>query len=90
MGMQVWSEHVVVSHGYIDGGEANLPVMVGGLSVHPGDLLHADCNGVVSIPREVLADLPGMIDEVLSNEAETPMRSNLPVGIRQWWRLLTS
>ena len=71
MGMKVWSEHVVVSHGYIDVGQANIPVMVGGLWVHPGDLLHADCNGVVSIPQEILADLPGMIDEVLSNEAET-------------------
>ena len=71
MGMKVWSEHVVVSHGYIDVGQANIPVMVGGLWVHSGDLLHADCNGVVSIPQEILADLPGMIDEVLSNEAET-------------------
>ncbi len=71
MGMKVWSEHVVVSHGYIDVGQANIPVMVGGLWVHPGDLLHADCNGVVSIPQEILADLPGMIDEVLSNEADT-------------------
>ena len=71
MGMKVWSEHVVVSHGYIDVGQANIPVKVGGLWVHPGDLLHADCNGVVSIPQEILTDLPGMIDEVLSNEAET-------------------
>ncbi|MBL7646191.1 MAG: RraA family protein [Candidatus Hydrogenedentes bacterium] len=71
MRMKVWSEHVVVSHGYIDVGQANIPVQVGGLWVHPGDLLHADCNGVVSIPKEILADLPSMIDEVLSNEAET-------------------
>lgn len=71
MGMKVWSEHVVVSHGYIDVGKANVPVEVGGLTVRPGDLLHADCNGVVSIPKEVLADLPAMIDQVLANEAET-------------------
>lgn len=71
MGMKVWSEHVVVSHGYIDVGNANIPVTVGGLIVNPGDLLHADCNGVVQIPQEILADLPAMIDQVLANEADT-------------------
>ncbi len=71
MGMKVWSEYVVVSHGHIDVGQADLPVEVGGLVVNPGDILHADCNGVVSIPAEVLDDLPGKIDEVLENERAT-------------------
>lgn len=68
MGMKVWSEYVVVSHGHIDVGQANIPIEVGGLVVHPGDILHADCNGVVSIPAEGLADLPKAIDQVLENE----------------------
>lgn len=71
MGMKVWSEHVVVSHGHIDVGQANIPVEVGGLVVNPGDILHADCNGVVGIPPEVLEDLPAAIDEVLANERKT-------------------
>jgi len=70
MGMKVWSEHVVVSHGWIDVGEAKIPIEVGGLLVKPGDLLHADCNGVVSIPESMLEALPAAIDEVLRNEAE--------------------
>jgi len=68
MGMKVWSEYVVVSHGHIDVGQANIPIEVGGLVVHPGDILHADCNGVVSIPIEGLNDLPKAIDQVLENE----------------------
>ena len=68
MGMKVWSEYVVVSHGHIDVGQANIPIEVGGLVVHPGDILHADCNGVVSIPLEGLNDLPKAIDQVLENE----------------------
>ncbi len=68
MGMKVWSEHVVVSHGHIDVGAADIPVEVGGLLVHPGDILHADCNGVVSIPAQVLDDLPDAIDAVLAAE----------------------
>ncbi len=42
--------------------------------VRPGDLLHADCNGVVSIPLEILSDLPAAIDEVLRSEQETLRR----------------
>ena len=68
MGMKVWSEHVVVSHGWIDVGQADIPVEVGGLVVYPGDILHADLNGVVSIPAEVLDDMPAAIDELLANE----------------------
>ena len=71
MGMKVWSEYVVVSHGHIDVGQAAIPIEVGGLVVHPGDLLHADCNGVVSIPLEILRDLPRAIDEVLEGERAT-------------------
>ncbi|HUW62971.1 MAG TPA: RraA family protein [Candidatus Bathyarchaeia archaeon] len=68
MGMKVWSEYVVVSHGHIDVGQADIPIEVGGLVVHPGDILHADCNGIVSIPLEGLNDLPKAIDQVLENE----------------------
>jgi regulator of RNase E activity RraA len=71
MGMKVWSEHVVVSHGYIDVGQACIPIEVGGLLVKPGDILHADCNGVVSIPPEIVEELPGAIEEVLRSEQET-------------------
>ena len=71
MGMKVWSEHVVVSHGHITVGQADIPIEVGGLVVNPGDLLHADCNGVVSIPPEELDDLPDAIDRFLARERET-------------------
>jgi regulator of RNase E activity RraA len=70
MGMKVWSEHVVVSHGHIEVGEANVPVEVAGLVVRPGDILHADCNGVVLIPEEILNDLPEAVDNVLAAEAQ--------------------
>ena len=71
MGMKAWSEYVVVSHGHIDVGLADIPVEVGGLVVHPGDVLHADCNGVVSIPLDILEELPKAIDEVLDGEGKT-------------------
>jgi regulator of RNase E activity RraA len=68
MQMKVWSEHLVVSHGWIDVGQADIPVEIGGLLVKPGDILHADMNGIVSIPAAVLDDMPSAIDDVLKNE----------------------
>ncbi len=70
IGMKTWSEYVVVSHGDITVGVADIPIEVGGLVVSPGDLLHADCNGVVKIPLEILDELPKAIDEVLGNESK--------------------
>lgn len=70
MGMKVWSEYVVVSHGHIDVGQADIPVEVGGLVVYPGDILHADCNGIVSIPHKALDGMPAAIDDVLKAEGE--------------------
>jgi len=76
IGLKTWSEYVVVSHGWIDVGQADIPVEIGGLVVKPGDILHADMNGVVSIPEECLDGLPAIIDEFLANEVKftTQMR----------------
>ncbi len=75
MGIKIWSESVVVSHGHITVGEANVPIEVGGLVVKPGDLLHADCNGIVSIPLETLDKLPGLIDEQFAREKQKKART---------------
>eukprot|EP00744_Colponema_vietnamica_P016155 GILI01022649.1.p1 GENE.GILI01022649.1~~GILI01022649.1.p1 ORF type:complete len:232 (+),score=55.80 GILI01022649.1:56-751(+) len=49
----------------------NSPITVGGILVRPGDLIHGDINGVISIPRErveevlhVCGQLAGMDDKV--------------------------
>jgi RraA family protein len=38
-------------------GEINHPVAVGGIVVHPGDIVVGDLNGVVVVPREVAEEL---------------------------------
>ena len=50
--------------------EANIPVTIGGVTVNPGDLLLGDQHGVISIPKEIVADLPGAIAKVESGEKE--------------------
>ena len=48
-----WASSVIVSHGYCRFPEVGIPVQLGGLQVKPGDLLHADANGIVNIPHEI-------------------------------------
>ena len=49
-GFHFFSSCLLVSHAYVHVVEAGTPVTVGGLTVHPGDLLHGDEHGVTSIP----------------------------------------
>jgi len=53
LGFSYFASCVLVSHAYIHMEEMNTPVEIGGLTVHPGDLLHADKHGCVMIPNEV-------------------------------------
>jgi len=45
-----------------------LPVRVGGLVVNQGDLLHADANGVTSIPIEIASEVADIGAEFLAGE----------------------
>lgn len=53
----------------IDAGGLNVPVVVGGVVVNPGDVVLADANGVLFAPAHVLAAL---IDTALADDAEEP------------------
>ena len=56
-GFAAFSNGVICSHGYSHIVAIHGPVQVGGLTLHPGDLLHADCNGVTSVPNEIASDV---------------------------------
>jgi regulator of RNase E activity RraA len=45
-----------------------VPIEIFGLSVHQGDLLYADCHGVLSIPIEIAAELPDVAARILRKE----------------------
>ncbi len=52
-GFQVFSPGTVVSHGTLTKLELGVQVTIGGLRIDPGDLLHGDENGLVSIPKDI-------------------------------------
>lgn len=67
-GFYVYSGSVSVSHAYahlVDFGE---PVQIGGLRISPGDLLHGDLHGVVSVPKDAVAEVAEQASDLLSEE----------------------
>jgi len=68
LGFQFAAAHVSVSHAYVHMVDFGLPVKVGGLWVKPGDLIHADQHGVVTIPPEIAARIPEAVGKVEADE----------------------
>ena len=67
-GFHFFASCVLVSHAYVHLVEVGGPVTVGGLTVQPGDLLHGDEHGVISIPHEIARELPKAAAEVEARE----------------------
>jgi regulator of RNase E activity RraA len=68
LGFHAFAGSVGVSHAYVHVVEAGLPVVVGGLEVRSGDLIHADQHGVASIPLDIADRLPAAIRELEAAE----------------------
>lgn len=49
---------------------SNVPVEILGMTVHPGDLLHGDENGIVSVPPNQEEALQRAVREILGGERE--------------------
>ena len=52
-GFQVFAPGLVVSHGNATILEVGITVALGGLPIHPGDLLHGDENGLLTVPIKI-------------------------------------
>jgi 4-hydroxy-4-methyl-2-oxoglutarate aldolase len=68
LGFPVFTGSTICSHAYSHLVDVGRPVRVGGLVVHPGDLLHGDADGVASIPVEIAAEVADVADEYLDAE----------------------
>jgi regulator of RNase E activity RraA len=65
MGFCIYAGYVSTAQGYAHIIDMGGPVEVGGLVVHPGDLIHGDRHGFVLIPQEVVPELPSAATKVL-------------------------
>jgi 4-hydroxy-4-methyl-2-oxoglutarate aldolase len=69
-GLQSFAGSVTVSHSYAHVVEFGGPVEIGGLSIKPGDLLHGDQHGVVSIPQSIATEIPQVAEKILQTEMQ--------------------
>ncbi len=67
-GFHFFASCVLVSHAYVHLEEVGTPVSVGGLTVSPGDLLHGDKHGVVSIPHDIAREVAAASADVERRE----------------------
>jgi regulator of RNase E activity RraA len=68
LGFHLFAGHVSVSHAYAHIVEFGCPVEIGGLAVQPGDLIHGDRHGVLTIPREIASEVPSAAARILERE----------------------
>lgn len=68
MGFYFFARNAAVSHSYVHIVSVGGPVEVGGLKVQTGDLIHGDCHGVLSIPREIATEIPAVAERIRDRE----------------------
>ena len=71
VGFHMFASGVHVSHGYGHLEDFNRPVMVFGMMVNPGDLIHADQHGAVVIPHDIAREVAAAARRV--EDAERPI-----------------
>lgn len=68
MGFHLFAPHVAVSHAYRHMVDFGTEVEILGLKIRSGDLLFADCHGVISVPVEIVAELPAVAARIRAHE----------------------
>ncbi len=69
IGFPAFSNGVICSHGYSHIVDLHRTVRVGGLTIHAGDLIHADTNGVATIPLSIASEVADAAAEFVQAEA---------------------
>ena len=70
MGFQLFAGSVAVSHAYAHIFEIGTQVTVAGMDVRPGDLLHGDRHGILTVPPEIARRIPDAADRIQQAERE--------------------
>ena len=63
----------IAHHGPLRFRFINRPVEIGGVTITPGDVIHADQNGVIRIPQDCIAELPAFAIKNRAFEHEAHM-----------------
>ncbi len=79
LGLPIWARFVRAQGAAKDGaGKLDVPVVVGGTGIGPGDLVVMDCDGALALPRE---GLEGVLASALErDEKERALRDRYAAG----------
>jgi 4-hydroxy-4-methyl-2-oxoglutarate aldolase len=64
LGLPTFAHHLAISHSYAHVFDFGSPVEVGHLQIASGDLVHADVHGVQTVPLEVAARVPAVVEVI--------------------------
>lgn len=70
LGFGAYGAGVAVSHAYAHLHAVNVPVVLDGMAIAPGDVLHGDEHGLLAVPSELVERLPGVADAIIAAEGE--------------------
>jgi regulator of RNase E activity RraA len=70
VGFAAYSRGKTIHHGPLRFRAAGTPIEIGGITVRPGDVIHADSGGVIRIPSGCLERLPGEAARMVEFERE--------------------
>ena len=68
IGFPVFTNGTICSHGYSSIPQIHIPVHVGGIAIYPDDLIHGDCNGVTTIPKDIAGQVADIGDAYVAAE----------------------
>ncbi len=68
MGIELFAGSVAVSHAYAHIFDHGAKINVGGMEVRPGDLLHGDRHGVLTVPAAIATKVPKVAEGLQSAE----------------------
>jgi 4-hydroxy-4-methyl-2-oxoglutarate aldolase len=71
LGLQCFAAGLTPAHGNPRLLKVNVPVVIDGVPVHPGDLLHGDINGITTIPLEIADRVMQAVEKIRRDEART-------------------
>jgi regulator of RNase E activity RraA len=77
-GFQVFAGRLAISRAYVHIVEFGGPVEVGGLKIQPGDLIHGDRHGIITIPQDLAIELPAVASKIMEKKRQVIELSKKP------------
>ena len=67
-GFQCFAGAVAVSHAFVHLVDFGGPVTLGGLRLESEDIVYGDRHGILTVPRDVVNDIPATVDDMIEGE----------------------